>query len=88
MSAISATLPDERVSLAAGRRVAARRRWVATAVASLFFGVGWLFAWITPPAVVALARACGRGARWCAAAVAVGRADALARIDEATVGRG
>lgn len=73
MTTIAAT--DDGV-LAAGRRVVALRRRAATAVAMVFFAVGWLVCWVTPPVLVALARWCGAGIRWCAAAAAVGWADA------------
>lgn len=73
MTTIAAT--DQRV-LEAGRRAVARRRRVATAVVSVFFAIGWLAVWVTPPALVALARLCRRGLSWCASATAVGWAEA------------
>lgn len=82
MTTIAAT--DER-ALQAGRRMMARRRAVATWVASVFFAIGWLAAWCSPPALVALVRWARRGVSWCGSAVAVGWADARAA---AAAGRG
>lgn len=62
--------------LEAGQRVVARRRAIATAIASVFFAIGWGAAWLSPPALVALVRWGRRRASWCGSAVAVGWAQA------------
>lgn len=71
---------NDRHALDAGRRVVARRRRAATTVVAVFFAIGWFACWVSPPALVALARWCRSGARWCVSAVAVGWADARAAV--------
>ena len=85
MTTIAATAADHG-ALEAGLRVVARRRRVATAVASVFFAIGWITAWLAPPALVALARRGRAGAGWCASACAVGWADARAAAAATTRG--
>ena len=78
----------EQAALETGRRVVARRRAVATAIAWMFFRLGWAAAWASPPVVVLLGRKVRAGLGWCRSAMAVGWAEARAAAAAASDGAG